>query len=98
MLNPNFDLVDRSRFLHSCRSVAFKKKVWKELGGFAEWLPRGIREDRHLFLKPIKPAIDLRHLLVHRATGPRRNFAEIFKQYFTYSSGDVVSPQAEPCA
>jgi glycosyltransferase involved in cell wall biosynthesis len=86
MLYPNLDLIDWSRFLPSCRSVAFKKKVWEELGGFAEWLPRGIGEDADLFLRAHRAGY--RFASAPDATcymRPRRNFAELFKQYFAYS-------------
>ena len=91
-LYPSLELVDWSRFLPSCRSVAFKKKVWEELGGFTEWLPRGIGEDAHLFLKAHKAGY--RFASAPDATcywRPRRNFAELFRQYFAYSRGAFVS-------
>jgi len=43
-----------SKFLPHGSSVAFKEKVWEELGGYAEWLPRGIGEDTHFFLRAQK--------------------------------------------
>jgi glycosyltransferase involved in cell wall biosynthesis len=92
MLYPNLDLVDWSRFLPSCLSVTFKKKVWEELGGFAEWLPRGVGEDTDLFLKARKAGY--RFASAPDATcywRPRRNFAELFRQYFAYSRGAFVS-------
>jgi len=92
MLYPNLDMVDWSRFLPSCKSVAFKKRVWEELGGFAEWLPRGIGEDTHFFLRAREASY--RFASAPDATcywRPRRNFAELFRQYFAYSRGAFVS-------
>lgn len=92
LLYPNRNLMNWGKFLPSGRSVAFKKKVWKELGGYAEWLPRGIGEDTHLFLRAQKAGY--RFAYAADATcywRPRRNFAELFAQYFFYARGACIS-------
>jgi glycosyltransferase involved in cell wall biosynthesis len=92
LLYPNQNLMNWSKFLPHGSSVAFKKKVWEELGGYAEWLPRGIGEDTHFFLRAQKAGY--RFAYATDATcywRPRRNFAELFKQYFLYAKGACIS-------
>jgi len=92
VLYPTRNLVDWNKFLPSCRSVAFKRKVWEDLGGYAEWLPRGISEDTHFFLRARKAGYKFTY--APDATcywRPRRNFLEVFKQYFYYTRGAFIS-------
>jgi len=92
VLYPTRSLVDWDKFLPSCRSVAFKRKVWEDLGGFAEWLPRGISEDTHFFLRARKAGYKFTY--ASDATcywRPRRNFSEVFEQYFYYTRGAFIS-------
>jgi glycosyltransferase involved in cell wall biosynthesis len=92
VLYPNASLVDWSKFLPSCRSVAFKRKVWEDLGGYAEWLPRGISEDTHFFLRARKAGYNFTY--ASDATcywRPRRNLSEVFRQYFYYTRGAFIS-------
>jgi glycosyltransferase involved in cell wall biosynthesis len=92
VLYPTPSLVDWSKFLPSCRSVAFKRKVWEDLGGYAEWLPRGISEDTHFFLRARKAGYNFTY--ASDATcywRPRRNLSEVFKQYFYYTRGAFIS-------
>jgi glycosyltransferase involved in cell wall biosynthesis len=92
VLYPTRNLVDWNRFLPSCRSVAFKRKVWEDLGGYAEWLPRGISEDTHFFIRARKAGYNFTY--APDATcywRPRRNFSEVFKQYFYYTRGAFIS-------
>jgi len=92
VLYPTRGLVDWNKFLPSCRSVAFKRKVWEDLGGFAEWLPRGISEDTHFFLRARKAGYKFTY--ASDATcywRPRRNLSEVFKQYFYYTRGAFIS-------
>ena len=92
VLYPTRSLVDWNKFLPSCRSVAFKRKVWEDIGGYAEWLPRGISEDTHFFLKARKAGYKFTY--ASDATcywRPRRNFSEVFKQYFYYTRGAFIS-------
>jgi len=92
VLYPTRSLVDWNKFLPSCRSVAFKRKVWEDLGGYAEWLPHGIGEDTHFFLRARKAGYKFTY--ASDATcywRPRRNFSEVFKQYFYYTKGTFIS-------
>lgn len=92
VLYPTRSLVDWDKFLPSCRSVAFKRKVWEDLGGYPEWLPRGIAEDTDLFLRARKAGYKFTY--ASDATcywRPRRNFSEVFKQYFYYTRGAFIS-------
>ena len=92
VLYPTRGLVDWNKFLPSCRSVAFKRRVWEDLGGYAEWLPRGIAEDTHFFLRARKAGYEFTY--ASDATcywRPRRNFSEVFKQYFYYTRGAFIS-------
>jgi glycosyltransferase involved in cell wall biosynthesis len=92
VLYPTRNLVDWNKFLPSCRSVAFKRKVWEDLGGYAEWLPRGISEDAHFFIRARKAGYCFAY--APDATcywRPRRNFSEVFKQYFYYTRGALIS-------
>ncbi|MGA7077012.1 MAG: glycosyltransferase [Halobacteriota archaeon] len=88
MLYPKRNLMDWKKFLPSCRSVAFKRRVWEGLGGFAEWLPRGIGEDTHFFLRAQKAGYNFAY--ASDATcywRPRQNYRKLFEQYFFYSKG-----------
>ena len=92
VLYPTRSLVDWNKFLPSCRSVAFKRTVWEDLGGFAEWLPRGISEDTHFFLRARKA----RYKFTYASDAtcywrPRRNLSAVFKQYFFYTRGAFIS-------
>jgi len=69
MLYPKKNLIDWEKFLPSCGSVAFKKRVWGELGGFAEWLPGGIAEDTLFSFGLEKWATDSRMLLKRLVIG-----------------------------
>jgi len=91
LLYPNPDIMKWDKFLPSARSVAFKKKVWKDLGGYAEWLPRGIGEDSHFFLRALNKGYKFAH--AKNAVcywRPRSNLIKLFKQYFLYSRSAVV--------
>lgn len=88
LLYPKKDLMNWNKFLPSCRSVAFKKKVWENLGGFAEWLPKGIGEDTDFFIRARKAGYKFAY--AKNATcywKPRKNLYELFKQYLFYSIG-----------
>ena len=39
-LIPKITDIQPQNFLPACRSIAFKKSVWEEVGGFAEWLTK----------------------------------------------------------
>jgi hypothetical protein len=63
--------------------VSFKKKVWEELGGYAEWLPRGRGEDVHFFLRAQKGGIISSTCTVLSANSkPAANLFAYFNDYF----------------
>ncbi|MCH7588316.1 MAG: polysaccharide pyruvyl transferase family protein [Chloroflexi bacterium] len=49
-LVPKISDIEVQSFLPACRSIAFKKSVWEEVGGFAEWLTK-TGEDTYFDLK-----------------------------------------------
>ena len=75
------------KFLPSSRSIAFRKKAWKEVGGYPEWLPIcedlvfdiKLKNNKHNF------AVNLKALSSWR---PRENLFSFFVQYFKYARGD----------
>lgn len=84
---PDASEVDPARFMPSSRSVAFRKTVWEEAGGYPEWLAIG--EDMYFNFRVLE-------------TGARRVFApdalvrwrlrpdlrSTLRQYFRYGEGD----------
>ena len=88
LLFPNPELMNWERFLPSARSVAFKKEVWEELNGYAEWLPKGIGEDSHFALCAMENGYNFAHAKNAICYWqPRSNLRGLFKQYFYYSQG-----------
>ena len=81
------DKVNPAIFLPSARSVAFKKSVWKKIGGYSEELDTC--EDL-VFAKKIQKAgckfFFEKNAIVYWPQ--RKNFAEAFGQFFTYAQGD----------
>ncbi|TSC85010.1 MAG: putative glycosyltransferase [Parcubacteria group bacterium Gr01-1014_13] len=77
----------RKNWLPSSRSVAFKKEVWQQAGGYPEWIP--LCEDVVFDLKISKLAIKteyIREPLVFWR--PRTNLKSYFKQLFGYTRSD----------
>ncbi|MDK2789034.1 MAG: hypothetical protein PWP07_2279 [Epulopiscium sp.] len=74
-------------FQPSSRSIAFTKQAWEKVGGYPEWLYTA--EDT-LFNIKLKEAgckfVFAKDAVVYWR--PRRNFKELFKQYFLYAKGD----------
>jgi len=87
LIFPNIDKLDPSKFLPSARSIAFKKEVWKEVGGYPEWLRTA--EDTLFDLKlrrlGMKFALAREAIVYWRV---RKNIKEIFKQFYNYAKGD----------
>lgn len=74
-------------WLPSSRSVAFRKTVWEQVGGYPEWLP--ICEDVIYDLKIKKAGFKIEYVresLV--AWRPRPSFKSYFMQLFRYTRGD----------
>jgi len=84
---PAIDDINPDRFLPSSRSIAFRKSVWEDLGGYPEWLDfcedllfdLWLREDGY------------RIAFVPHATAhfrPRQSLHQFFWQYYRYARGD----------
>jgi hypothetical protein len=78
------------RFMPSSRSVAFRRRVWEEAGGYPEWLDIG--ED--MYFNHAWKRLGIRHKLEKEAlvywrmrSGPRA----LLRQYFLYAKGDGES-------
>src|SRR5207248_4129675 len=85
---PDLSDVDPDAFLPSSRSVAFRKEVWRQLGGYPEWLD--YCEDL-IFDINARRAAGIRIVFEPRAVAhfrPRSNLAAYFRQYFRYARGD----------
>ncbi|MFQ5854216.1 MAG: glycosyltransferase [Anaerolineae bacterium] len=84
---PAVDDVKPDRFLPSSRSIAFRKSVWQELGGYPEWLDvcedllfdLWLREDGYWIAFAPDAIAHFR---------PRRSLRQFFWQYYRYARGD----------
>lgn len=82
--------VDDERFMPSSRSIAFRRKVWEELGGYPEWLETG--EDMYFNFRWKEKGT--RYKVVKDAVvfwPMRDSLRSIFRQYFRYARGDGVA-------
>ncbi len=80
---------DKNTFLPSARSIAFRKKVWKKIGGFDEKFDRA-GEDTEFNLKLLKnkfKIIRVKHAIVDWEVP--NNIVSSLKKFFYYSRGDV---------
>lgn len=79
--------IDESRFMPSSRSIAFRREVWEEVGGYPEWLETG--EDMYFNFRwreaGVKYAV-ARDALVYWPM--RDSLASLFRQYYRYARGD----------
>jgi len=84
---PLADDVNPDRFLPSSRSIAFRKSVWQNLGGYPEWLDfcedllfdLWLREDGYRIRFAPNATAHFR---------PRQSLRQFFWQYFRYARGD----------
>lgn len=91
LLYPNINMVNIRKFLPSARSIAFKKKVWEELGGYAEWLPLGVGEDTLFAIKAMEKGYIFNYEVNATCSWrPRENLIKLFRQYYRYSRGSVI--------
>jgi glycosyltransferase involved in cell wall biosynthesis len=85
---PNLQKLRIEDFLPSSRSVAFKKSVWKAVGGYPEHLEKA--EDTYFDLmvqrEGFKVALAKDAVVLWPA---RKSFSELFKQYSSYAEWDV---------
>ncbi len=87
---PLAEEVDPSQFLAAGQSVAFRKIVWKTVGGYPEWLDHceDLVFDRAAIAAGFRSTAVL-EAVVHFQ--PRSNFRALFRQYFFYARGDGVA-------
>lgn len=80
--------VDPARFLPSSRSIAFRKKAWRDVGGYPEWLDYCedlVFDLRLLAAGGVRVVFEPRALVQFR---PRANLRTFFRQYYRYARGD----------
>ncbi|HEY8693676.1 MAG TPA: glycosyltransferase [Chloroflexota bacterium] len=85
---PAVEDVDPATFLPSSRSLAFRKDVWRQVGGYPEWLD--YCEDL-IFDINIRRAAGVRLAFVPGAVAhfrPRSSLGALFRQYYRYARGD----------
>jgi glycosyltransferase involved in cell wall biosynthesis len=85
---PALDDLDPARFLPSSRSIAFRKEIWRRVGGYPEWLD--YCEDLILDIN-VRRLKEVRQVFAPGATAgfrPRSSLAAFFRQYFRYARGD----------
>ena len=87
---PDVAEVDPAKFLPFGNSMAFRKALWEQVGGFPEWLSHSedlyfdLAAERAGFRRAFAPAA-----LIHfRPRGSLRAFA---RQYYLYARGDGVA-------
>ncbi|HKP53772.1 MAG TPA: glycosyltransferase [Chloroflexia bacterium] len=84
---PDVEEIKPKTFLPSSRSIAFRKSVWEEIGGYPEWLD--YCEDL-VFDMRLKEA-GCRFVFAPQAVvyfRPRSTLRAFFHQYFRYARGD----------
>lgn len=89
MIFPEIEKLDSNNFNPSSRSIAFKKKAWKLVGGYPEWLMTA--EDTLFDLNLRKSGF--RFSLARDAIVSwrvRENRKKLFKQFFGYARGDGI--------
>ncbi len=77
----------RKNWLPSSRSVAFKKEVWQQVGGYPQWIPlcEDVIFDLKIFKLRIKTEFVREPLVFWR---PRTTLKNYFKQLFGYTRSD----------
>lgn len=77
----------KRNWLPSSRSVAFKKEVWQQAGGYPEWIPlcEDVIFDLKIFKLGIKTEYIREPLVFWR---PRTTLKKYFKQLFGYTRSD----------
>jgi len=82
---------DSTTFLPSARSVAFRKEVWEEVGGFDEKLDKA-GEDTKFFYECVKAGVKIVRVkearVVWKETG-EMNLRKAFEKFYQYAKGDA---------
>lgn len=89
------DKVDADNFLPASRSIAFRKSIWKKVGGFPEEFSNN--ED-YVFARKLKK-INAKIVFEKDAVTywiPRRNLKEAFAMFFRFAKGDAESRAFRP--
>ncbi|EKD85743.1 MAG: sugar transferase related protein, partial [uncultured bacterium] len=89
------DKLDANNFLPATRSVAFKKNIWKKVGGFDEKLSNN--ED-YVFARKLKK-IGAKILFAKDAVvfwKPRKNLKDAFVMFYRFAKGDAESGIIRP--
>lgn len=87
---PDAAEVDPAKFLPFGNSIAFRKELWEQVGGFAEWLSHSedlyfdLAAERAGFRRAFAPAA-----LIHFR--PRSSLRAFARQYYLYARGDGVA-------
>ncbi|MHB8780421.1 MAG: glycosyltransferase [Candidatus Geothermincolia bacterium] len=79
----------KAGFLPSSRSIAFRREVWRDVGGYPEWLAIG--ED--MYFNHAWRDAGVRYRVVPEAVTywrQRGTMAKVLKQYFRYAEGDGI--------
>ena len=84
---PQPDEIDPATFLPSSRSVAFRKAVWEQAGGYPEWLDYCEDLVFDFKLRDIAGPFAMAPAAVAHFR-PRGSLSSFFKQYYRYSRGD----------
>jgi len=80
-------------FLPSTRSVAFRKRVWEEVGEFNEKL-KGVGEDTEFFYKCVKSGVKIVREKEARVVWEEMgeiNLEDFWRKIYRYAKGDVQS-------
>jgi len=78
-------------FIPSARSVAFKKEVWREIGGFDERLEKA-GEDTKFFYNCVKAGVKIARVKEARVVWEETremNLKKAFKKFYQYAKGDA---------
>jgi len=84
------DKVNKNKFLPATRSIAFKKSIWKKVGGFAE---KFSNNEDYVFAKKLKE-INANIVFEKKAIvywTPRDNIKDAFAMFYRFAKGDSES-------
>ncbi len=80
---------DKDKFMPSARSMAFRKKVWEEVGGYSEKLERA-GEDTLFVYQALKKGFKIARVKSARVEWEiPKNFFEVIKKFYVYAKGDA---------